>query len=482
MTSKTEPKKRFPKGYKQDSNTLAAGRYGTLEMVEVWGHEKTFEYCLMVQGQSALTLARLHPEIIPEHLAEKIAQKASLEHIDPNRIRELEEQTGHDVIAINTSLEEMVDLDARPHINKAKTSADTTQPARALQLKASLEIIADSAENLRDILLEKSRAWIDIPHMDTTHLYDALPTLAGRPFAHYAEMLQSGLKFLKFVYENSILGKWADATGNHHSATALGIDGIKLQAEYCKDLGIGFMDAPAQVPGLEFEADVFYVMARLGETLNNIAKYIAWGRSDDVNILLNTDPRKKKGSSAMPHKDAKNGNPTVEEQTMSLRNYLIGNMVTALANCELPYARNLAASANTRINLGDGFKFLDHGIRNLANTVYWIGLNKERSVERVIRSYGVVTSQQVMTYLTDQNKVRNPMSRSEAHNLVGMLATEAWERKMPFVDILLKNQEVITRISERTLKEITDPTKYLGQSREIIGLIYQKHHKSKTLS
>ena len=240
------------------------------------------------------------------------------------------------------------------------------------------------------------------------------------------------------------------------------------------------MDAPAQLPGLEFEADVFYAMARLGETMNNIAKYIAWGRSDDVNVFINLG-KKKKGSSAMPHKDSKRGNPTAEEQDMSLRNYLVGNLVTAMMNCEMPYARNLAASANTRINLEDGFKFLDHGIRRLARISYDIGLKEERSVERVLRSYGCPTSQQVMTYLTDHGKTLDPMTRGQAHDLMGELATHAWDNKIPFVEVLLKNKEVTSRLDEKTIMEITDPLKYVGQSKEIINLVYNKYHKKKTL-
>lgn len=480
-SEKTTPKPRFPKGYSIDPSTLAAGRYGTLEMVDIWGAEKTFEYSLKVQAQAALTLTRLHPDIIALNLAEEIAEKANLQNIDPNRIRELEDTTGHDVTAINKALEDVVSYEAGAHINKAKTSADTTQPAKALQLKASLEVITDSTENLRDILIEKSLEWIGVSHIDTTHLYDALPTVAGRPFSHYVEMLQSNLNFLRFVYKNSIIGKWADATGNHHSAVTLGIDGMKLQEEYCSDLGIGFMDAPAQVPGLEFEADITYIISRLGETMNNIAKYIAWGRSDDVDIFVNTNIKRKKGSSAMPHKDRKGGNPTTEEQVMSLRNYLMGNMITALANCELPYARNLAASSNARINFEDGFKFLDHCIRRLADIIFYIGLREKRSIERVMRSYGVVTSEQVMTYLTDHRRVQNPMTRSEAHDLMGKLATYAWNNKIQFVNVLLQNPEVTSRLNESTLREITNPLKYIGESKRIIQLVADKYHQKKTL-
>lgn len=477
----TKPRPSFPKDAKPNPSILAAGRYGTPEMCEIWGDEKTFEYSLQVQGEAALTLAELYPDIVPREEALEIAARASLNWIDPNRIRELEAKGSHDVIAINTALEEKLSMEAGAHVNKAKTSADTTQPAKALQFKKSLEVIAETTENLRDIVIEKSIEWIDKPHMDVTHLYDALPTVAGRPFSHYAEMLQSGLNLLRFVYENSVIGKWGDATGNHHSASALGIDGIKLQEAYCRRLGVGFMDAAAQLPGLEFEADIMFAVTRLGETMNNLANYIAWGRSDDVNIFVNGSPQKKKGSSAMPHKDAKNGNPTEEEQFMSERNYMIGNLVTALINCQMPYARNLAASANSRINFEDGFKFMDHATRRLANITYWINLREDRARERVGRSFGVVTSQQVMTYLTDRRRTSNPMTRSQAHDLMGTLATQAWEYKIPFVNVLLADTEVTSRLDEKTLREITNPLVYIGQSKEIIRTVADKYYKRKTL-
>jgi adenylosuccinate lyase len=480
MTS-TSPKPRFPAGVKPDPATLAAGRYGTDDMVNIFGPEQTYAYSLFVQGQAALVLSEFYPEVVsPEHAAE-IAKKASLTYIDPDKIRELEERKGHDVIAINESLEGVLSEASRADVNKLKTSADTTVPAKALQTKRAIEIIIDSTENLRDIVLEKSMAWIDIPHMDCTHQYDALPTVLGRPFSYYAELLQSDLNFLKFVYENSLIGKWGDATGNHHSATALGVDGIRLQEEYCKALGLKWTIASAQLPGLEFEADVFFAMSRLSETMNNLAKYIAWGRSDDVNIFINASPQKKKGSSAMPHKDAKNGNPATEEQIMSLRRYLAGNLTTALANCEIPYARDLSASANTRINLEDGFKFLDHGIRSLANQMYWIEPREERCAERVTRSYGVVTAQQVMSYLTDGRYVKDPMARSAAHDLTAKLATEAWQTKTQFADVLLRTPEITDVLDKKIIMEITNPLNYIGQSKEIIATVYSQVHGLKTL-
>ena len=477
----TKPRQRFPKDFKPDPRILAAGRYGTEQMCDVWGDEKTFEYNLRVHGESALILAEMYPDIVPMAAAQDIAGKANLQHVSPQRIREIEEKTGHDVIAIITALEEVVEEVSRPHINKAKTSADSTQPAKAMQMRDAFKVLASSVENLRDITIEKMIEWIDIPHMDQTHLYDAVPTAAGRPLAHYVEMLQSGLNFLRFVYNNSIMGKWGDVTGNHHSAVTLGIDGMKLQQEFCKRVGVNHMTAAAQLPGLEFEADVVYAVTRIGMTLNNLAKYIALGYGNDAELFFDTNPRKRKGSSGMPHKDMKGGNRIKEEQDVSVANKLMGWMMTALANCEVPYARSLYASANTRIDFEDNFKFVDHGVRELSSVVFYLGLNADISKERVLRTYGVVTSPQVMTYLTDPRFVDEPMARSEAHNLVGQIATTAWQERIPFVELLLKNGEVSRRLSEKTLREITDPIRYIGQSKEVIRTVADKCYQRKTL-
>ena len=488
MGRNTKPKARFSDKYAVNPSFLAAGRYGTEEMCKIWGPEKTFEYSLFVQAKSALILSKLYPKIVSPSEAKLICKVANLKYINPDLIREIENKTNHDIIAINTALEKTLIKNfgakgkkAAAHINKAKTSADTTQPAKALQLKDSIRVIINSTENLRDILIEKAIEWKNIPHMDCSHLYDALPTVSGRALMHYVEMLQSGLNNLKYVYQNSIIGKWGDATGNHHSAKALGIDGIKLQKELCNNLKMSFMDASAQVPGLEFEADISYALSRISETINNIARYIAWGRSDDVNIFINANPKKKKGSSAMPHKDSKNGNPIIEEQFMSITNYLRGNLMTSLCNCEMPYARNLAASSNSRINFEDGFKYLDHGIRMMAEVIYWLEINKERSVERVNRSFSVVTSQQVMTYLTDKRRTKNPLTRAEAHDLMGKLATKAWNEKKDFFEVLKLDETVKSRLDKKTLKEITDAQKYIGESKRIIDIIFRKYYKMKTL-
>jgi adenylosuccinate lyase len=478
----TLPLRRFPEGVIPDSNALAAGRYGTFETCNTFGDERTFEYQLKAQGQSAISLSLADPNIISLKDASKIMNKANLININPNRIREIEAATGHDVIAISTALEEVLPKYLRKDVGKGRTSADTTQPARALQLKAGLEIIVNSGENLRDILIEKALSWKNIPHMDQSHELDALPTVAGRPLVHYVEMLQSGLNVLGFFYKNSIMGKWADATGNHHQISALGVDGIALEKSYCETLGIGHMIAPAQIPGLEFEADIFYGLARLSATTANLADYVKNSKGSDKGIFFEGNPKKRKGSSSMPHKDVAGGNPTAEEQAVSIYRLMAGNTTTALMNCQMDYTRDLGASANTRINLEDGFKCLDHALRRMSSTIYWLGINEERAQERINRTLGVTTSNRVLAYLTDHRRTDNPLGRMDGHNLMGKLATEAWNQKKEFVTVLLENEEVTSRLDEKTIIKLANPKTYIGESRKIINKVIDEFYQKKTLT
>ncbi len=475
----TKPKRR---GLDATANPadLVAGRYGTADMIPIFGPNATFKYILKSQAMATKILSTYYPDIVPEDHAKVLIETADLDHINPQRIRELEEMLQHDVVAVNTAWEEVVKEicpEAAAHINKGRTSADSTETAKALQLKDATEIIIDSLENLRDVLIEKAMSWKDIPHMDLTHRYDALPTTAGRPLVHYVEMLQSDIDNLYKVYNTSLVGKWGDATGNHHALTSLNVNNPEeIQKIYCEALGLKCMDAPAQTPGREYLFDFMSAIGRTAETMSNIATHIAVGRGDDTNIFVNVKPGKPVGSSTMPHKDVKNGNPSKEEQTTSFANLMGGFVVTAQSSIKMAYARDLTNSASDRIIQEIAYKWGDEIIRNLANTVYYTELNIDRCIERVERSFGVVTSSPFMRQLTDQRKMEKPLPRAQAHHLAAEFAQKAWNQRRPFVDVLLEDKEITKILDEGTIREITNPLTYIGKSKEIIENIYQKYH------
>jgi adenylosuccinate lyase len=478
----TKPKQRNIDPVK-DAHKLVEGRYGTGEMCNIWGPEATFENVMAVQppGLKAINNITM-PKRIDEKYIIALEKAANLESTRPERIREIEALGGHDVIAIGTAYGEAADLiepGSSSYINYLRTSADSTETAKAIQCKHAYHVLADSIENLRDITLEKSMEWIEKPYMDQTHLLDAQPTVAGRPLSFFAEMLQSDLDVLKFFHDNSLVCKWADATGNHHAAEAAEIDGMLLQQLYADKLDLNCMTAPAQTPGREYISDIVYSITRAAGTVANLARYIRMGRGMDRGVFYVTSPGKK-GSAAMPHKDASGGNPDTEEQAEGFLKILAGDVSSELNSIVFDYGRDLSGSAMDRIILGNSFKLSDDITRKIARIVYKMELNEARSLDRINRTYGIVTSGKLVTYLVDPTKTKNPMARTRAHDLCGDLSIIAYKEKRPYFEVLCENDEITSRIGKSDLREITDPSKYVGFSSQIIEKNYAAYHKKKT--
>ena len=52
---------------------------------------------------------------------------------------------------------------------------------------------------------------------------------------------------------------------------------------------------------------------------------------------------------------------------------------------------------------------------------------------------------------------------------------------IPFTDVVLGNEAVMSRLDEETVRRITDSLEYLGESKRIVRMIAEKYHKKKTL-
>ena len=87
----------------RDKPYLLEGRYGTDDTIKIWGPDQTYQFSLDSQAHAVMTLSNLHPDIIPDTHAQSLYKAANLSVINPARIAEIEDKTGHDVIAINSA-------------------------------------------------------------------------------------------------------------------------------------------------------------------------------------------------------------------------------------------------------------------------------------------------------------------------------------------------------------------------------------------
>src|SRR5271163_3639556 len=111
-------------------------------MGAIWTEENNYRMWLAVETAASDTLAE--DGIVPAEAAKAIRERGE---IDVKRIREIEAEVKHDVIAFTTAVAEKIGPEAR-WLHYGLTSTDVVDTAQALQLKAASEIIIVQIEKL----------------------------------------------------------------------------------------------------------------------------------------------------------------------------------------------------------------------------------------------------------------------------------------------------------------------------------------------
>ena len=113
-------------------------RYNTKEMRDIFTEEAKLQNWLDVEA----ALAKAHAEVgnIPIRAAEEIAKKANLSYVKLERMKQIEKEIHHDIMAMVRALDEQCEGEAGNYIHYGATSYDIVDTALALQIKKALTI------------------------------------------------------------------------------------------------------------------------------------------------------------------------------------------------------------------------------------------------------------------------------------------------------------------------------------------------------
>src|SRR5258705_5361843 len=126
-------------------------RYTRPEMGRIWSDQNKFAQWLEVELAASEALAELGE--VPPDAARLLRRHAGF---DPDRIRQIEDEVKHDVIAFTTSVAESMaaagHAEASRWFHYGLTSNDVVDTAQALQLKQASAILLDGLGALRQPL------------------------------------------------------------------------------------------------------------------------------------------------------------------------------------------------------------------------------------------------------------------------------------------------------------------------------------------
>jgi len=424
-------------------------RYRT-EIADLFTEEKKLENWMKVEA----VLAQVHAKLgnISKDAAVEISKKANIENVKIERIKEIDKEIHHDLMAMVKGLAEQCDGDAGKYIHLGATSYDIEDTAIALLLREALEFIQNS---LKSLLKELTRLMIEKKELvciGRTHGQHAIPTTYGMRFGVWAYEIDRHLVRISEVLKRISYGKMSGAVGTMASFSG---KGIQIQEAVMKDLDLNPVIIANQVVQRDRHAEVILLMALIGQTLAKIARENRILQRNEIGEMFEPFKKKQVGSSTMPHKR----NPHKSERICSLARIVKSNVIPALDNIVLEDERDLTNSASERVIFAENFIFLDFMIKELTNNLKGVEFN-EKNIERNLNlTKGACLAEKVMVELVNRG-----IGRQEGHEILRQAAITARNDDKFMKDILIEQEKIKDKFSREELDELFDPHKYIGEA------------------
>ena len=417
-------------------------RYTLPEMGRIWTENAKFQSWLKVEIAACEANCSLGK--MPEAALKEIRLNAKFEE---SRIKEIEKEVKHDVIAFLTNINEYVG-DSGRYIHVGMTSSDVLDTGLSLQLKDSCELLLEEIEKLENEVRSLARQHKNTLMIGRSHAIHGEPISFGFKLAGWLAEILRDKKRLLILKESISIGQISGAMGTYANTNP------EIEKITCDLLGLKPDTASTQVISRDRHAEYVQTIALIGASLDRFATEIRNLQRTDVLEVEEGFSKGQKGSSAMPHKR----NPIRSERVSGLSRILRSYVVTALENVPLWHERDISHSSNERIMLPDVSICLHFMLREMKEIINNLKVYPDNMLKNLNIYGGVIFSQKVLLLLVEKG-----LSREKAYSLVQKNAHQAWNNENGnFKQNIEGDQEIMALVTEHDLKECFDPSIHLN--------------------
>ncbi|MGE5544423.1 MAG: adenylosuccinate lyase [Bacillota bacterium] len=423
-------------------------RYTLPEMGQVWSEEAKLNNWLKIEVLACEAWAKLG--VIPTPALENIKSRAAFE---PDRVKEIEAEVRHDVIAFLTNVAEHVGEDSK-YIHMGLTSSDILDTGLALQLRDSCDLILKRLHKLKTVLAARAREHKHTLMMGRTHGVHAEPVTFGLKMASWYTEIERHIERIQRAREVVSYGKISGAVG-----TLANVDPA-VERYVCEQLGLKPCQVSTQIVQRDRHAEYLTALALVASSLEKMATEIRNLQRTEIREVEEPFHSGQKGSSAMPHKR----NPMMSERVTGLSRIIRSNALVGMENVALWHERDLTHSSAERVVFPDSSILLDYILDRFTGVMEGLVVNSDNMRSNLEATMGVVFSQRVLLALIDKGFLRE-----DAYRVVQEAAMDSWHRRISFKAILQENEQIRAVLSEKELESLFDYSYHLKNVDYIFG-------------
>ncbi|MEL0010575.1 MAG: adenylosuccinate lyase [Bacteroidota bacterium] len=417
-------------------------RYSRDEMIAIWTEHSQFEAWLEVELAACWAWSKMG--VIPSEDVDTLYKNATF---SLERIKEIEEQTRHDVVAFTRAVSESLG-EEKKWIHYGLTSTDVVDTAWGVRLKKANELILVGLNEFVRVLSEKAKEHKYTVMMGRTHGINAEPTTFGLKCALWYAEMNRNLERFKEAAKGVEFGKLSGSVGTFANIPP------EVESYTCEKLGLE--PAPISTQTLQRDRHAYYLstLALIGSSMEKMAIEIRHLQRSEVREVEEAFRKGQKGSSSMPHKR----NPISSENITGCARVLRGYMLTAFENIPLWHERDISHSSAERIILPDATMLLDYMLHRFTRVVDQLVVFKDNMEANIWKTHGLVFSQRVLNKLIDKGIVREA-----AYDSVQPLAMQSWEQQIPFKPLIEQDDFIRTHLSMEEIDELFDLNHHTNQ-------------------
>jgi len=436
-------------------------RYGRAEVKAIFGERKRLQYLLDVEA--ALARAHAHIGNIPKKSADEITKKAKTSVVKVERVKEIELETKHDIMAVTRALAEKCTGDAGKYIHLGATSYDIVDTANALQFTDSLDYVKKGLKELRNTLVLLAKKHKKTLMVGRTHGQHTIPITFGLKMAGYAMEIDRHMERLFECKNRLLVGKLSGAVG---TGAALGPKALKIQQEMLKELKLGIEDVSTQIVCRDRYNELLGVLCNISTSMEKFATEIRNLQRDEIREVAEAfEAKKQVGSSTMPHKR----NPITSEQICGLARLIRGFLIPAYENSIQWHERDLCNSSNERFIIPHSIILTDWIVFKTNDIFKNLKVFPERMKQNLEISKGLPMAESLMTTLIGKG-----LGRGEAHELMRKTSLKAAKEGKTLKEVFLQENKKLKLLSEKEVEHALNPKNYLGASTEIVERVIKK--------
>ncbi|HWR38189.1 MAG TPA: adenylosuccinate lyase [Patescibacteria group bacterium] len=380
-------------------------RYTRPEMGRIWTDENEFQTMLDIEIAACEIMAELGQ--IPAAAVPVIKAKAKF---SVDRIREIEKETRHDILAFLQAVAENVGDEAK-YIHLGLTSSDVKDTALGCMMKQAAGIIIEDLKKFREVLKRRAGEHKHTAMIGRTHGIHAEPITLGLKFALWMDEVDRNIVRMERARQTVAVGKLSGAVGTYSNIDP------KVEEYVCKKMGLEPARLATQVIQRDRHAEFLSTLAIVAGSLEKFATEIRNLQRTDIREAEEYFHPGQKGSSAMPHKR----NPITCERVSGLARVVRGNAMAAMEDMALWHERDISHSSVERIILPDSTTLVHYMLYLFTDIIDRLLVYPDAMQANINKTGGLIFSQRVLLKLVDKGVVRE-----EAYRWVQRNAMAKW--------------------------------------------------------